>query len=440
MRVICLIGLLLFVHSAPAQKLTDVLASAKSRTFTAASLPSPVQEAYLAQRTKTEANRVNLFSELITSELLDLEAKAAGSTPEKLIAAEKAKVPDPTAVQIQAIYDANQAALGGKAINDVRKDIIAFLRREPEQKLLDAYVKSLQAKHKVTFGKGINAIGLLPADVLATIGTKPFTSRDFEAKFRIALNDFLHYQYEDIRSELEIAVLNGLIEEEAKTRNIDASSVIAAEITDKMRTFADGEREELELALKDRLFIKYDVKLLLREPPIVTQSVSADDDPSYGPATAPVTVIMFSDFQCPACSRTHPVLTSVIAEYGAKVRLVVRDYPLQTIHENALLAAMAANAANAQGKFFEYTAILYKNQGALDRESLKTYASQVGLNVRQFEIDLTLEKSAAEIRKDIADGNSNGVSSTPTIFVNGVKVHKLSAEAFRRAINRALTR
>ena len=440
MRTFCLIGFLLCVYSTPAQKLTDVLATAKGRTFTAASLPAPVQEAYLAQRSNVETNRLNLFSELITNELLDLEAKANGSTPEKLIAAEKAKVPDPTATQIQTIYDANRAALGGKPINEVRKDIVAFLRREPEQKLLNAYVKSLQAKHKVVFEKGINALGLLPADVLATIGTRPFTSRDFEAKFRIALNDFVHYQYEDIRSELEIAVLNGLIEEEAKARNIDASSVIAAEITDKMRTFADGEREELELALKNRLFIKYDVKILLREPPVVTQSVSVDDDPSSGPATAPVTVIMFSDFQCPACSRTHPVLKSVIAEYGAKVRLVVRDYPLQNIHENAFLAAMAANAANAQGKFFEYTEILYKNQAALDRESLKTYASQVGLNVKQFEIDLSLEKSAAEIRKDIADGNSFGVSSTPTIFVNGVKVHKLSAEAFRRAIDKALTR
>ena len=101
---------------------------------------------------------------------------------------------------------------------------------------------------------------------------------------------------------------------------------------------------------------------------------------------------------------------------------------------------MAANAANAQGKFFEYIELLYRYQGALDRESLKAYAGQIGLNVKQFEIDLNAERSAVEIRKDISDGELYAVSSTPTIFVNGVKVHRLSPDAFRRAINRALTR
>jgi protein-disulfide isomerase len=429
---------ILLAAAANAQKAEDVLAAAKSRTFTAANLSPDGQKAFLNQKTAIANARANLFSQMVTEMLLDLEAKASNSTRAKLLADLKAKISDPSAVQIQAVYDANQATLRGKPLADVKKDIVAFLRRAPEQKALDAYVRSLQTKYKFAPSKDVNAADLKPFDSLAAIGAKQISTQEFEAKYRVALNDFFHQQYDDIRSELEIVILNALIEDEAKARNTDSGSIIAAEITDKMTTYADGEREALEAALMKRLFTKYEVKLLLKEPPVIAQNISVDDDPSRGLATAPVTVVMFSDFECPACSRTHPVLTKVMAEYNDKVRFVVRDYPLENIHENAFLAAMAASAANAQGKFFEYTEILYKNQTALDRESLKKYAAETGLNVKQFELDLASEKAEAEIRKDRADGDAYGVSSTPAIFINGVKVHRLSAEAFRKAIDRAL--
>jgi protein-disulfide isomerase len=149
---------------------------------------------------------------------------------------------------------------------------------------------------------------------------------------------------------------------------------------------------------------------------------------------------MFSDFQCPACGRTHPVLKQVLAEYGDKVRFAVRDFPLENIHENAFQAALAANAARTQGKFFEYADVLYRNQEALDKASLVKYAGELGLNVKQFELDFSDAKAANEIRKDQADGRSYGIGGTPAIFVNGVKVQRLSADAFRRAIDRALSK
>jgi protein-disulfide isomerase len=149
---------------------------------------------------------------------------------------------------------------------------------------------------------------------------------------------------------------------------------------------------------------------------------------------------MFTDFQCSACSATHPLLKQVMAEYPGKVRFVVRDFPLESIHENAFNAARAANAANKQGKFFEYTEILYGRQGALDSESLKKYAAELGLNAKQFELDFNSEKAAAEVRKDIADGESYSISSTPTIFVNGVRVRNLSPDGLRAAMERALAK
>ena len=432
--------LLVFPAALLAQNSDAILATSNGRTFTQSVLSPDGQSAFANRKANYEAARTELLSQMIAEGLLDIEGKAAGSTRDKLISTVRAKVPEPAANLVQAVYESNRAALGNRPLDEVRKEIVDYLKREPEQKAVGEYIASLQTKYKYAAGKNVNAGDLKPTDVLASFGTRRITAQEFETTSRLKLNDLQWHQYEDLRADLEIGILNALIEEEAKARGTDTSSIIAAEVTDKMRTFADGEREQLETALMERLFTKYEVKILLKEPPVIAQNVSADDDPARGPATAPVTVVMFSDFQCPACARTHPVLKSVISEFGDKVRFVVRDYPLESIHENAFAAAMAANAAGAQGKYFEYIDLLYRNQTALDAASLKKYAADLGLNGKQFELDLTVERSAAEIRKDLADGDTHGVSGTPAIFVNGVKVHRLSAEAFRRAINRALAK
>jgi protein-disulfide isomerase len=132
----------------------------------------------------------------------------------------------------------------------------------------------------------------------------------------------------------------------------------------------------------------------------------------------------------------HPVLEEVLKSYGNKVRFVVRDFPLN-MHEWARKAAEAANAANAQGKFFEYISVLFKNQKALDVPSLKKYASELGLDRARFDAALDRGVYAAEVKKDIEDGEMYGVGSTPTIFVNGVQLRILSAEGLRAAIDRA---
>jgi protein-disulfide isomerase len=132
----------------------------------------------------------------------------------------------------------------------------------------------------------------------------------------------------------------------------------------------------------------------------------------------------------------HPILEEVLRSYGDKVRLVVRDYPLNQ-HEFARKAAEAANAANAQGKYFEYISLLYKNQKALDVPSLKKYATQVGLNRVRFDAALDRGVYAAEIKKDIEAGEIYGVGSTPTLFINGVHLRVLTADGLREAIDRA---
>ena len=118
----------------------------------------------------------------------------------------------------------------------------------------------------------------------------------------------------------------------------------------------------------------------------------------------------------------------------------MRDFPLTTLHPNAFRAALAAYAANEQGKFFEYTEILYKNQSALDDASLSKYAATLGLNVKRFELDLSSENAVATVKKDMADGESYGITGTPTIFINGMATRHLSTDGFRNAIDAALNK
>lgn len=424
--------------TAVAQKPDDTLATATGHVFRLRDLSPEIQKTVAEMPVSIAKARTDILGQLINHRVLNAEAKSLNISPGKLIALEKAKVPNPSEAEIKAVFDANQSSLGDRTLEQVRKQIVAFLRSEPEQKTLVALFARLTEKYKPLTGKDINSANLLPTDIVATVNAQPVTAREFENYAKAQLYNARIDLADQIIGELNEAIYNSLLADEAKALATDAGTLIAREITDKMKNFTDDERVALTDDLRKRLFAKYAVKILYKEPAPFAQIISVDDDPAQGPATAPVTIVMFSDFQCSACSATHPILKKVIAEYTGKIRFVVRDFPLESIHENAFRAALAAGAANGQGKFFEYTELLYKNQDALDDESLKKYATQIGLNVAQFELDFKSEKTSAEVRKDIADGESYGITATPTIYVNGVSVRNISADGFRKAIENAM--
>jgi protein-disulfide isomerase len=140
--------------------------------------------------------------------------------------------------------------------------------------------------------------------------------------------------------------------------------------------------------------------------------------PSRGPKTAKVTVVEFSDFQCPFCGRVEPALKQVEDTYGNDVRIVWRNIPLP-FHEHAMDAAEAALAADAQGKFWPMHDKLFANQGALDRASIDKYASDVGLDMAKFKAAMDHHASKPRIDADMKDGAAAGVNSTPSFFING---------------------
>ncbi len=416
----------------------DVLATAKGMSLRANDLSNAGQQLKAQSSSLIAQNRKQLLDTMIFDALLELEAKSRATTSRKIEEEAIAKITQPAETQIKAVYDANRQSIGSRTIDEMRPQIAHFLRHEAEEKALAALADSLKAKHKFIGGKDVNAAGLKPSDVLATISGKPITAADFETKFKIQLHDFRAGLTEQILADLEDAILNSLIQSEAKAENFDASSLIAREITNKLRDYSESERIQLETALKKRLFAKYDVKFLMERPAPMVLAVSADDDPFIGSPTTKVTVVAFVDFQCSACAAVNPILKDIVSESGSNVRLVYRDYPLTETHDNALLAALAGNAAKNQGKFFEMADLMYRNQDALDAESLKRYAAELGMNIPQFERDIKSEATAAEVRKDIVDGDALAVAGTPTVFVNGVKVYRLSAEKLREAVANAL--
>lgn len=435
---IAVIFALALVACAFGQKSEAPLASAKGLNFTVDSLPEEAQKLFRGKEAMVAAERSRLFALFVREKLIELEAASQKIGPSDLRISELKKAPAPTEREIESVFEANRSVFEGRPLEQVRFQISSFLRENSEEKRLKELTEELKAKQKYTAGKDVNGLDLKPADVIFAAGGKQFTSAQFIDRFGPHLYDIDAAIIDHLRGDLENVIFTALITAEAKERDQTAGELIAAEITDKLRDFSDEERARLEDGLRNTLFRKYSVRILLDEPAPVAHKVSADDDPARGRPDAPVTIIMFSDFQCSACAATHPILKQMINEYGAKIHFVVRDFPLESIHENAFRAALAANAAGQQGKFFEYVDVLYRNQDDLDTASLKRYAAELGLNLKQFEGDFNSEKAAAEVRKDIDDGLFHGARGTPTIFVNGVKVSRLSSEGIRTAIERAL--
>jgi len=335
--------------------------------------------------------------------------------------------------------------------------------------LQEDFVGRLRKQTPIVPGVNINTPNLAPSAVVATIAGQPLNAGPILEKLKPAIFKLRMDTYELERAAVDRLISDMLVIAEANRRNVGAEVLMRTEVSEKARRPSDAEvekfyaenkkeirgelaavhnqlvefleerdRQRLERELNERLRRAANVRMLIQEPLAPAQSISVDNDPSRGAATAPVTIVEFTDFQCPACAAMHPIIEEVLKGYGDKVRLVMRDFPL-AVHPNARKAAEAANAAHAQGKFFEYASLLFQRQDSLDPASLKKYATELGLNRTRFDAELDKGTYAAEVQHDLVDGENYGVDQTPTIFVNGVVLGTLSPEALRAAIDRALS-
>ncbi len=170
--------------------------------------------------------------------------------------------------------------------------------------------------------------------------------------------------------------------------------------------------------------------------------ISADDDPVKGQKNAKVTIVEFSDFQCPYCASFHQQVFSQIMENYikvGKVNFIYRDFPLP-FHANARAAAIAADCAGEQGKYWEYHNIIFQNQDKLDASFLIDYASRIGIDSLKFSKCIE-ENDGADIDLDIADGKRFGVTGTPMFFVNGREIEGSQPfSAFAQIIDEELSK
>jgi protein-disulfide isomerase len=188
----------------------------------------------------------------------------------------------------------------------------------------------------------------------------------------------------------------------------------------------------------DILFLRSEkeksVRLLQVEP---IRDIDTAGSPFKGPADAPVEIVVFSEFECPYCARLSPLLNDVAAAFPETVKVVYKHFPLRR-HEMSRPAAMAAYAAQQQGKFWEYHHRLYEKFNELTPEFLVETAEALELDMEKFEADRTSPQAMAAVQKDIADAREAGVRGVPAVFVNGRSLRNRSIEGFQELIEKAL--
>ncbi len=282
---------------------------------------------------------------------------------------------------------------------------------------------------------------------LALVAGKPVTEADVELRAADSLKQ-IRREYERNTYQMTEQTLNQIVEDrlvdvESAARGVTREQLLAeikpGEVSDadidafyeqnkaqipvpkeqvvgQIRSYLQQQKQvDARRAFFDGLRAKHGVSVLL-EPP---RFPIAATGPSRGPATAPVTIVMFTDFQCPYCARVRTTLDQVQERYGDKVRLVVRHFPLAQIHPQAQKAAEASLCANDQGKFWPLYDAMFINPKALAVDALKAKATELGLDGVAFAACLDGGKYSAAVQADLKDGMAAGVTGTPAMFVNG---------------------
>ena len=435
--------------------------------------PDPYLHDYYTDPTKAiREARLRAVDARVASMLIAAEAKKRGKTSDEVLESEiNSRVPQPTDQEIKAAYEANRDQVGGADLESVRADLINFIRNQRSQDLYAALVNRLRMTNVVTRSADINAPNLASGTVLVAVNGEPLRVDAINERMKAYVYKLEMKVYAVRRQVLDRRINDLLVVAEATKRKVGPEEIVRTEITDKLKTPSEAEvakfyednkarirgdlagarmaiinylqeeqQTKLEDALAEKLRAVGKVQMLLKEPEAPVMTVNLASGASRGDVNAAVTIVEFTDFQCSACGGMYPIVEDILKSYGNRVHFVIRNFPLTSVHQNAFNAAQAAEAAKAQGKFWEYIDVLFKNQTTLDVESLKKYATQVGLDRKRFDAELDSRKYEQIVRKDMEEGEGYGIDSTPTFYINGVVLTEYSAEGLRSAIEKAFAR
>jgi protein-disulfide isomerase len=307
---------------------------------------------------------------------------------------------------------------------------------------------------------------------LAEVDGEAITAEEVEKALAAQLSKLEEQIYNLKLQKLEALIAERLLAREAAKRDITVQALLDAEVTGKIEPVTEQEIETFYQANKARLkgdeatvreqirahlqkqklaarreaFVQSlrsqaTVVVHLKAPPVFRAEVSVDGAPFKGSATAPVTIVEFTDFHCPFCKRVLPTLGQLESQYGDKVKLVFRDYPIDNLHPGARKAHEAARCAHDQGKFWAYHDLLFANAPKASPEQLKTSAQEVGLDVPAFEQCVSSGTYQAAVQRDVEEATRVGVTGTPAFFINGRLVSGAQPlESFVRVIEEELAR
>ena len=457
--------------------LPAVVATAAGVRLTPADFSTQAQQQIAQLKQEVVEARKNELSLQINSLLLEAEAKKRGLTTAKLLEAEViAKTVNPTEAEAQKYFEENRARVEqqtGRRVEfaEIRENVLNFLRGQRQQDRARQFSEQLRAGYDV---KMLVPEATPPANaadrarLFATVNGQRITSADIEDSLLPLVAAVQQQVYALRRRDLEMKINDLLLEREAQKRGVTARAVLDAEVGSKVPVVNETqalafynenkeringefaqikyqiieylqqqERDKLNAAFADRLRQGAGVQVFLTEPVPPTYKIATDNQPSKGSPSAAVTVVEFTDYQCPSCAQSHPAIERLAAEYGDRVLFVVRDFPL-SIHADAQKAAEAAEAAREQGKYWEYVALLYRNQSALKVENLKQFATAVGLDRARFDAALDSGRHAEAVNRDLLDGQRIGVNGTPTFFINGRRTDQRTYEGLKSEIDAAL--
>jgi protein-disulfide isomerase len=324
---------------------------------------------------------------------------------------------------------------------------------------------------QAAFGGGPSVKTVEPG-VAAKVGDQVVTLEELEKALAPQLAKLQEQKFQLMESKLEELIEERLLALEAKRRGVTVEELFKAEVTSKVAEVSDAEvttfmtqnrarlqGEEAELRPKIRDYLsaqkttekqrtyvaglqqRAKVERFLEEPEPTRIPVSAEGAFAQGPKDAPVTIIEFSDFQCPFCSRVVGTLKDVVRLYPKQVQLAFRDFPIAGLHPQAHKAAEAARCAGDQGKFWEYHDRLFESQAHATIADFKRFAEQLKLDGNSFAACLDSGKHAAAVQADVQEGTRLGITGTPTFFINGrLVVGALPLEMFQKIIDRELRR
>ncbi|HEV7891231.1 MAG TPA: thioredoxin domain-containing protein [Pyrinomonadaceae bacterium] len=452
--------------------LPEVLATAGGVKITKQDISSDAQKRIDELRRQVVEVRKRELELQINSRLLEAEAKKRGLTTNALLQAEVfAKTSEPTETDARAFFDANQDRVAGSTFDAVKGSIIEYLRSERQSEQAQRFAEALRATGQVK--KNVEAATPPATDadrarVFATVNGQSITSADIEDSLRPLVYAVQEQVYDLIKRDVDLKVNDMLLNQESQKRGVTARALLETEVYSKLAAVTDADAQKFFDENKERIngdfartkpqIFEYlqeqntrratsefaerlraaaQVQTFLPPPEPPVYKIATDDQPSKGGEKAPVTLVVFTDFECGTCGPRHAAFERILSEYGDRVRLVVRDFPLFQ-HNNAQKAAEAAEAAREQGKYWDFIAILFQNPSALQPDKLKEYATRAGLDRAKFDAALDSGKFADKVQRDMLDGQKLGVSGTPAVFANGVPVKDSSYEGVKAAVEAAL--